>query len=161
MNTAGGLLQARDLLLRFPGQEHPLFDIPALDVRAGGSLGIRGPSGAGKTTLFHCLSGIARPTTGKIFWNATAIGGLTAGRGDRWRHRNLGLVFQDFHLVDGLSALDNVLLPASFNHWRLAPALRQRALDLLTTVNITAVTRKAALLSRGERQRVALPACHA
>jgi len=59
--TPGGALQVRDLLLRFPGQEHALFEIPVLDVPPGGSLGIRGPSGAGKTTLFHCLAGINRP----------------------------------------------------------------------------------------------------
>ena len=131
MSTAGGQLQASGLLLRFPGQEHPLFDIPLLDVRAGSSLGIRGPSGAGKTTLFHCLSGIARPTAGKIFWNGTDICGLAAESCDRWRRQHLGLIFQDFHLVDGLSALDNVLLPASFSRWRPEPALRQRAVALL------------------------------
>ena len=155
MIPAGGRLQVCNLLLRFPGQEHPLFDIPQLDVPAGSSLGIRGPSGAGKTTLFHCLSGIAAPTTGKILWDGTDICRLPPENQDRWRHRHLGLIFQDFHLIDGLSALDNVLLPASFNSWRPEPALRQRALDLLAAVNITAIERKAALLSRGERQRVA------
>lgn len=150
-----GALQVRDLVLRFPGQEHALFEIPALDMSPGSSLGIRGPSGAGKTTLFHCLSGIAAPSAGQIRWDGTDICALRAEAQDRWRHRQLGLIFQDFHLIDGLSALDNVLLPAHFASWRPAAALRQRAHELLDAVGITSFSRLAALLSRGERQRVA------
>ncbi len=150
-----GALQIRDLVLRFSGQEHALFEIAQLDLPAGSSLGIRGPSGAGKTTLFHCLSGIATPTAGQIRWDDTDICALRADAADRWRHRQLGLIFQDFHLIDGLSALDNVLLPAHFDHWQPAAALRQRARDLLAEVGIPAFERMAALLSRGERQRVA------
>jgi len=154
--NASSTLQVRDLLLRFPGQEHALFEIPALDVPAGSSLGIRGPSGAGKTTLFHCLAGIAEPTAGQIRWDGTEICTLRANLRDRWRHRQLGLVFQDFHLIDGLSAFDNVLLPAHFDCWRPAAEWRRRARELLAAVGIGAVDRSAALLSRGERQRVAL-----
>jgi putative ABC transport system ATP-binding protein len=154
MNT-GGALRVRDLLLRFSGQEHALFEIPALDVPAGGSLGIRGPSGAGKTTLLHCLAGISVPSAGHIRWDSTDLCTLRADVRDRWRHRNAGLIFQDFYLIDGLSVLDNVLLPAYFDHWRLDPESRQRARELLLAVGISAFDRLAALLSRGERQRVA------
>lgn len=150
-----GALQVRDLSLRFPGQQHALFEIPALDVRPGSSLGIRGPSGAGKTTLFHCLAGIAQPSAGQIRWGGTDICNMDAQALDRWRHRQVGLIFQDFHLIDGLSVLDNVLLPAHFDAWRPAAQLRQRARELLAEVGITAFDRMAAVLSRGERQRVA------
>ena len=154
--SAGGALQASELLLRFRGQEHALFEIPELGVPPGSSLGIRGPSGAGKTTLFHCLAGIAAPTSGQVRWDGTDICTLPAETRDRWRHRNLGLVFQDFHLIDGLSAIDNVLLPAHFDRWKPAVELRRRAHELLSSVGITVFDRLAALLSRGERQRVAL-----
>ena len=154
--SAGGALQASELLLRFRGQEHSLFEIPELAVPPGSSLGIRGPSGAGKTTLFHCLAGIAAPTSGQVRWDGTDICTLPAETRDRWRHRNLGLVFQDFHLIDGLSAIDNVLLPAHFDRWKPAVELRRRAHELLSSVGITVFDRLAALLSRGERQRVAL-----
>lgn len=150
-----GALQVRDLSLRFPGQQHALFEIPALEVRPGSSLGIRGPSGAGKTTLFHCLAGIAQPSAGQIRWDDTDICNMDAQALDRWRHRQVGLIFQDFHLIDGLSALDNVLLPAHFDAWHPAAQLRQRGRELLTEVGITAFDRMAAVLSRGERQRVA------
>ncbi len=151
-----GQLQVRDLALRFAGQQKALFSIPALDLQTGGSLGICGVSGAGKTTLFHCLAGIATPTAGQICWGGTDICTLPAPALGRWRHRNLGLAFQDFHLIDGLSSLDNVLLPAYFDRWRPAAAVRQRARDLLAATGISAFDRLAAQLSRGERQRVAL-----
>lgn len=151
-----GQLQVRDLALRFAGQQKALFSIPALDLPTGGSLGICGVSGAGKTTLFHCLAGIATPTAGQICWGGTDICALPASALGRWRHRSLGLVFQDFHLIDGLSTLDNVLLPAYFDRWRPAAALHQRARELLAATGISEFDRLAALLSRGERQRVAL-----
>jgi len=154
--SATGDLRVRDLAVRFAGQENLLFNIAALDLPSGNSLGISGISGAGKTTLFHCLAGIARPTAGQIGWGGTDIAALPVDALCRWRHRHLGLVFQDFHLVDGLSMLDNVLLPARFDRWKPPAALRQRARDLLAAVGLSAWERLASLLSRGERQRVAL-----
>ena len=151
-----GELLLRELRVRFAGQADFLFSVPALEVAAGSSLGISGVSGAGKTTLFHCLAGIAKPNTGAICWDGTDICTLRDEALGRWRHQNLGLVFQDFHLIDGLSALDNVLLPACFDSWRPAPAVRKRACELLDAVGVATGERLAALLSRGERQRVAL-----
>ncbi len=154
--SGGGDLRVRDLAMQFAGQGKPLFTIDKLEVSAGSSLGISGLSGAGKTTLFHCLAGIARPTAGQIAWGGTDICGLSVDALGHWRHRKLGLVFQDFHLVDGLSMIDNVLLPAHFDGWKATAALQQRARDLLTAVGLSAWQRMTALLSRGERQRVAL-----
>ncbi len=151
----GQTLHAENLRWRFPGQQHALFEFAELTVPAGASLGIRGPSGAGKTTLFHCLAGIAVPESGAVRWDDTDLCALPADERDRWRHRNLGLVFQDFHLVDSLAALDNVLLPAHFDRWRPADETRRRARELLDAVGIDCPERDVALLSRGERQRVA------
>jgi putative ABC transport system ATP-binding protein len=153
----GAGLQLRDVSIRFAGQQHALFDIAELDVPANGSVGIRGPSGAGKTTLFHCLAGIAVPSIGTVCWDGVDIARLPDRERDRWRRRHLGLIFQDFHLIDGLSALDNVLLPAHFAAWRPTAGLRQRARELLISTGMAASVfdRMAALLSRGERQRVA------
>ncbi|WP_263772370.1 ABC transporter ATP-binding protein [Propionivibrio soli] len=151
----GKTLHAQDVLWRFPGQQRALFGFADLAVPAGGSLGIRGPSGAGKTTLFHCLTGIAVPGSGRIRWDDTDLCALRADERDAWRHRNLGLIFQDFHLVDGLSALDNVLLPVHFDRWRPDGTMRQRAAGLLDATGIDCPKRDVALLSRGERQRVA------
>jgi putative ABC transport system ATP-binding protein len=154
VNNAGALA-LRDLVLRFVGQEHALLTIPSLQIASGSSLGVRGVSGAGKTTLLHCLAGVARPASGHIFWGETDVCELQPGALDRWRHRHLGLIFQDFHLIDGLSVLDNVLLPACFDRWKPAAAVQQRARELLAAVGIATLDRLAAVLSRGERQRVA------
>jgi putative ABC transport system ATP-binding protein len=142
-------------MLRFAGQQQALLTISSLQIAAGSSLGVRGVSGAGKTTLLHCLAGIARPTSGHIFWGETDICALQSDALDRWRHQQLGLIFQDFHLIDGLSVLDNVLLPAYFDRWQPAAAVVDRARDLLAAVGMETLDRSAAVLSRGERQRVA------
>lgn len=149
-------LRITDLAFRFTGQRSDLFRIPALQFARGQTLGIRGASGAGKTTLLHCLAGIEPANAGHIYWHDTEITALPAAELTRWRQLQLGLVFQDFHLVEGLSALDNVLLPANFNRWKAAPDLRSRASWLLSRVGIASPARRAELLSRGERQRVAV-----
>jgi putative ABC transport system ATP-binding protein len=151
----GAALQVQDLRFCFAGQQQDLWTIPNVALEAGQSLGLRGASGAGKTTLFHCLAGICRPATGRIVWGGTDICSLTPDALTEWRRSHLGLVFQDFHLIDGLSALDNVLLPAHFVGWRIASEVKARAHDLLAAVGMKVPHRLAALLSRGERQRVA------
>lgn len=153
---SAGTLRATGLRFRYPGHAAELFHIDALMLSQGRSLGIRGASGAGKTTLLHCLAGIEPIHAGSILWGDTDISALAPAELTRWRQQKLGLVFQDFHLVEGLSALDNVLLPARFTAWRIAPALRRRATDLLNRVGIHTPERRAELLSRGERQRVAV-----
>jgi putative ABC transport system ATP-binding protein len=153
---AHGNLNITNLRFSFPGQPGDLFAIDNFALAQGKTLGIRGASGAGKTTLLHCLAGIAPANAGNILWGDTNICHLPAAELTRWRQQHLGLVFQDFHLVEGLSALDNVLLPASFNAWRATPSLRDRAGMLLSRVGIGSPDRRAELLSRGERQRVAV-----
>lgn len=122
---------------------------------AGQSLGLSGVSGAGKTTFFHCLAGITKPTAGRVIWGETDICSLNSEALARWRREHLGLVFQDFHLVDGLTALDNVLLPAYFGNWRVEASVKARAHALLDAVGMKVPSRSAAVLSRGERQRIA------
>ena len=149
-------LKVSDLRFRFAGQAADLFHVEHLTLSPGQTLGIRGASGAGKTTLLHCLAGIEPVSAGSIRWGEQEISSLSQSALTRWRQQHLGLVFQDFHLVEGLSALDNVLLPASFNAWRPASILRERADALLKRVDIWSPGRPAELLSRGERQRVAV-----
>ncbi|MBK1615301.1 ABC transporter ATP-binding protein [Rubrivivax gelatinosus] len=149
-------LHVEQLRMRFGGETADLFAIEQLALAPGASLGIRGPSGAGKTTLFNCLAGIEAPRSGRIEWDGCDIAALAEAARDRWRRHAVGLVFQDFHLVDGLDALGNVLLPAYFGRWRPSADERERAAALLQRVGIDAPRREVALLSRGERQRVAI-----
>ena len=80
----------------------------------GAMLGIRGPSGAGKTSFLKCLSGIITPTEGVVRWGTLALSQCTESVRDRWRGQHCGFLFQDFRLFEDLTALDNVLLPLTF-----------------------------------------------
>ncbi len=131
-----------------------ILTVPGLDLAPGDSMGIAGPSGAGKSTLLKVIAGLIIPAMGTVRWNGVS---LPQGRArDQWRRRSVGLVFQDFALLPELDALDNVLLPADFDHWRRPAALVRRAGHLLTRLGISDHHGRAGSLSRGEQQRVAV-----
>lgn len=134
------------------------LQVPRLSVTAGTSAAVVGPSGSGKTTLLHLLSGILIPGSGSI-----AIGEFhPAGESDsarrRHRLRNIGMVFQNFELIEYLSVLDNVLLPCRIDtSIPLTPELRDRARELLSHCGLEhLVRRNITRLSQGEQQRVAI-----
>ncbi len=160
-NTAlrGPALEVCNLVIAYPGVG-PVLTVPSLSLPGGSATAIEGASGAGKSSLLHALAGIERPAQGSVRWGAddlwTDLWTLANPARDRWRRERLGLVFQDMHLLDGLSALDNVLLPLLFDHLRAPAMLRDRAAALLDGLGVPAVDRRAAVMSRGERQRVAL-----
>ncbi len=151
----GPALAVRDLVIAYPGIG-PVLTIPHLSLASGSATAIEGASGAGKTSLLHALAGIERPAQGSVRWGTDELWTLAAPARDRWRRERLGLVFQDMHLLDGLSALDNVLLPLLFDHVRAPAPLRGRAASLLDGLGVGSAGRRAAVMSRGERQRVAL-----
>jgi len=148
-------LSVQDLSIAFPGVG-VVVAIPSLSVVAGSTVAIAGPSGTGKTSLLHALAGLERPASGSVRWGDASLWMMPDRARERWRRERLGLVFQDMHLLLGLSALDNVLLPALFDQPRATPAQRTRAATLLDTLGIAAGRRDVAVMSRGERQRVAL-----
>jgi len=149
-------LRLRDVVMRYSDLAAPALDLPMLEVAAGESLAVTGPSGAGKSTFINVITGLERPTEGRVEWQGTDIACLPEAARDTWRARNVGLVMQDFHLFPGLGALENVLLPARFRHLRLPAALRERAADLLERVGIELGARGIETFSRGEMQRVAI-----
>ena len=138
------------------GARQTVLDLQAWTVEPGAVVGVTGPSGSGKSTLIHLAAGLLLPTMGRIAWGETVLSTLAEGSRDAWRRRMVGLVFQDFHLLPALSALDNVLLPHRFDHLRLPAGAVAAARDLLATVGLAYPDRQAGLLSRGEQQRVAL-----
>lgn len=139
----------------FPGLDTPALSIPDMSLAAGDHLAVAGPSGSGKSTLVNIITGLERPTAGRVIWNGTDIAPLPEAARDRWRGANIGLVMQDFHLFPGLTALENVLLPA-----RLARVVNratvQRANDLLAEVGLKRPSQMIETMSRGEMQRVAV-----
>lgn len=87
-------------------------------------------------------------------WAGENIAALSESRRDRWRRQHAGFIFQNFHLIEELSPLDNVLVPLWFNHLSAAPA-KARALALLERLGVPNRA-QVALLSRGQQQRVAI-----
>jgi len=115
-----------------------------------------GPSGSGKTTLLTVVGCLARPTSGRVRLNGTDISGLPERFLTGIRRRTFGFVFQQFHLIRGLSAIDNVMLPAYpiGGAWR---ELRQRAQALLESLDLgDRMSARVEWLSGGEQQRVAI-----
>ena len=125
-----------------------------LTVLAGERIAVVGPSGSGKTTLLLLLAGLEQPTQGSVILDGVPLAGLGSdGLADLRRDR-LGIVFQSFHLMPSLSALDNVALPLEIAGQRDA---RARAREVLGRVGLGArLEHYPAQLSGGEQQRVAI-----
>jgi putative ABC transport system ATP-binding protein len=128
----------------------------SMEVARGESVAIMGPSGSGKSTLLNLIAGLDRPTSGMIMVGGQDLGTLSETRLARYRRRQVGMIFQFFNLLDDMTVLDNVLLPAQLAGMPASQA-RNRADELLTTLRI-APYRDAypARLSGGQRQRVAI-----
>ena len=134
--------------------DRPVARLSALSVKAGEAALLLGPSGAGKTTLLLALAGLAKSFSGRVRIAETDILGLRGAALDRFRGRHIGFVFQDIHLLPGLSALDNLLL----SPFAAGVAQdRERARALLTSLGLgDKADRAAERLSRGEAQRAAI-----
>ncbi len=125
-----------------------------LQVERGETISIVGPSGAGKTTLLMALSGLERPTSGRVQVAGVDLGAADEDELARFRRRHIGIVFQSFHLVPTMTALENVALPLEFSGQ--PDALQQAALALEATGLADRVAHYPGQLSGGEQQRGAL-----
>jgi ABC-type lipoprotein export system ATPase subunit len=131
-------------------------DDVSLDVTQGESVAIVGPSGCGKSTLLYLLGGLERPTAGTVRVAGRQLEETSEAGLAKLRRHALGFVFQAFHLVDELTALENVELPALLAGASPRHA-RDRALDLLDQVGLTdRAAHLPSALSGGQRQRVAI-----
>ena len=128
----------------------------SLQVRLSEVTVLKGPSGSGKTTLLSLLGCMARPTAGRIFLSGREITSLPERFLTGIRRTTFGFIFQQFNLINGISILENVMLPAVPNGERHAP-LKGRALELLAMFGLeTRAAARVELLSGGEMQRVAI-----
>jgi putative ABC transport system ATP-binding protein len=127
-----------------------------LDVAAGETVAIMGPSGCGKSTLLHLLGGLDRPSGGEVRLAGSRVDQMSERALARLRQDSVGFVFQAFHLMDELTAVENVELPALLAG-RPARAARRRATELMERVGLGDRARfLPAALSGGQRQRVAI-----
>jgi putative ABC transport system ATP-binding protein len=152
------VLRARGLRKEY-GREAGLVravDGVDLDVVAGETMAVMGPSGCGKSTLLHLLGGLDRPTAGEIWLAGRRVDQMTERALARLRRDAVGFVFQAFHLMDELTAAENVELPALLAG-RSPRAARRRAADLLDQVGLADRAKfLPSALSGGQRQRVAI-----
>lgn len=130
-----------------------------LTVERGAFVALRGASGAGKSTLLHLLGGLDRPDAGEITVGAHRLSSLGRSELTRFRNRHVGFIFQSYHLLPELDALENVMLPARMARLPFAEA-RERAMGLLRRVGLAErLDHLPPELSGGEQQRVAIARC--
>jgi putative ABC transport system ATP-binding protein len=132
--------------------------VNTLHIAAGERVAFIGPSGSGKSTLVHLIAGILTPRSGVIQVKGQQVNAMSEPARRQFRIENIGLVFQEFELIEYLSVLDNLLLPYRLNRTLvLNGAVRQRAVVLANELGVgDKLSRYPANLSQGERQRVAI-----
>lgn len=134
------------------------LSVPQLQIEAQQKVALLGPSGCGKTTLLNLLCGLLQPIQGSVQVLGRELTELSDRERRAFRVSQLGLVFQQFELLEYLSAWENLLLPFRINPaLQLDGAARQRAQELVATLGLTdKLARRPERLSQGEQQRVAL-----
>jgi putative ABC transport system ATP-binding protein len=134
---------------------HALREVD-LSVQAGAMVAVMGPSGSGKSTLLTIAGSLEEPTSGEVLVGGTALAGMSRNAKARLRRRTVGYVFQDFNLLPGLTAAENVALPLELDGVS-ARAARKAGLRALEELGLgERASRFPDELSGGERQRVAI-----
>lgn len=134
----------------------------SLSVRAGEFVAIVGASGSGKSTFLHILGALDRPDSGYVEFDGKDITAMSSGKLNKYRNASVGFVFQFYHLLDELTVLENVLLPAMISSSTLAwlahrNSAKKEANELLERLGLSGrLAHKPYQLSGGERQRVAI-----
>ena len=151
------MIEIRQLAFDYGTGDFSLF-VSDLSVGRGESIALVGPSGSGKTTLLNLIAGILEPRSGQVITGDNNLFELDERRRREYRISDIGLVFQEFELLEYLTVLDNILLPYRLDRsLSLTPDVRRRAVDLAGNVGIgDKLSRFPEHLSQGERQRVAV-----
>jgi putative ABC transport system ATP-binding protein len=158
MSSATPVLEARAVTKTFDADGAPVRALRGLDfmMSAGEFVAIMGPSGCGKSTLLNLAAGLDTPTDGEVLVAGESLAGKDENDLARMRRAHIGIVFQFFNLLEGMSVLENVTLPAVIAGVGRRKA-ETRARDLLDLLGLGDKTRDApGVLSGGQRQRLAI-----
>jgi putative ABC transport system ATP-binding protein len=153
---ARNMIHISDVRLKLQSRAGPVDILRGvdLDVEAGDSVAVLGPSGSGKSTLLMVIAGLERPTGGTVRVAGTDIAGLDEDALALFRRNRVGIVFQSFHLVAAMTALENVAVPLELGG---DPAPFAKAREALARVGLVdRLEHNPAELSGGEQQRVAI-----
>jgi len=151
------LIEAHNIHKTYPGPLHVLKGVDVV-IEAGETVAIVGPSGAGKSTLLHILGGLDAPKQGQVIFASQDLYGLTDNKRAQVRNTDMGFVFQSYHLLPELTALENVILPAMIKENSGKRSVIEFAgLKLLEQLGLSArASHRPNQLSGGEQQRVAI-----
>ena len=151
------LIEAVNIQKLYPGPLHVLKGVD-LTIETGEVVAIIGPSGAGKSTLLHILGGLDIPKEGQVIFNGQNLYGLSDLKRSQTRNTEMGFVFQSYHLLPELTALENVILPAMIKeNSRKTSTIEFAGLKLLEQLGLSArAAHRPNQLSGGEQQRVAI-----
>lgn len=133
-----------------------ILDVPYFNLEGERELVISGASGSGKTTFLYAIAGLFLKLDGKVSWDRSNLYNLASVERDRWRSQNLGIIFQNFQLLDELSVLDNILVPTGFDSFFCPKDMIYKAEKLADEFSISIHNNTIAHMSRGEKQRIAL-----
>ena len=151
------MIEIEQLRFRYPRSDF-LLELESLSIKPGEKVAIVGPSGSGKTTLLNLIAGIAECDSGKIEVGESRVDTMSDAQRRDFRIANIGLVFQQFELVEYLNVRDNILIPFAINRsLKLDSAIRRSAEELAVAVGLgDKLKRRPDQLSQGEQQRVAI-----
>ena len=152
------ILQVKDIEKYYgnKGNDTKAINNISFNVEEGEFVGIMGPSGSGKTTLLNCISTVDNVTTGNIKINGKEITKLKSKSIEKFRREELGFIFQDFNLLDTLTAFENIALALTIQEGKKAKNIRDRVLEVARKLDIEEVLSKFPYeMSGGQKQRVA------
>lgn len=157
MNGQDQILQVEGLTKTYGNGQNKTQALKGItfQVRKGEFLGIMGASGSGKTTLLNCIATLRRPSSGRIVLDGQDISGFRGGKLADYRGRKIGYLFQEFELLDNLTAKENILLPLAL-HGVTEKKAADQVMELAGLLDISDVlNRFPSEMSGGQKQRVA------
>lgn len=146
------MIETQQLCYQYPGERPLVF--PDISCRQREKLLITGPSGSGKTTLLHLLAGLRLPKSGQVLVKGASMSEMKQAKRDKFRGRQIGIVFQQMHFVYSLNVLENIMLQQYLSG---VAQDKSRALSLLDRLGLLhKKDQKIRKLSQGEQQRIAI-----